>query len=72
MNPALLLVLLQGAQAAIAAYPQLLAEFEAIKAAGSATPADLASINAQIATIEAQRQASWAAADAALTTAAAS
>lgn len=70
MNPALLLQLLSLVQAAISSAPSLVAEFNAIKAAGTATPAQLTDIQAQIATMEAARLTSWAAADTALDAAA--
>lgn len=47
--------------------PGFVQDFEAVKAAGSATPAQLATLEAQITQMDGQRMASWAAADAALT-----
>lgn len=70
MNPALLLQLLSLAQGLLTAMPSLVAEFNAIKAAGTATPAQLADIQAQITTMDAARLKSWADADAALDAAA--
>ena len=69
MNPALLLQLLSLAQQAIQAVPSLVNEYNAIKAAGSATPAELAAIQAQIETMDAARLVSWTSADAALSAA---
>lgn len=70
VNPALLLQLLSMAQQALAAVPSLVAEYNAIKSAGSATAADLAALGAQIAALDAARVQNWAAADAALDAAA--
>ncbi len=67
MNPLLLSSLLSIVTEAIKAAPSLVAEFNAIKAAGSATPEDLASLKAQIEAMDAARVASWAEADDALT-----
>lgn len=69
MNPALLLQLLSLAKSAIDAAPQLVAEYNAIKAAGSATPVELDALKAQIEAMDAARLASWATADDALSAA---
>lgn len=66
MNPALILEGLQALEAALAAGPQLYADFQALKMAGTVSAADLAALEAKIATIDAARLASWAQADAAL------
>jgi hypothetical protein len=46
--------------------PAFVSEVEAVRAAGTASTADMAALNAQIETMDAQRMASWGAADAAL------
>lgn len=66
MNPALLLQLLGMAQQALSAVPALVNEYNAIKAAGSATADDLTALSAQIEALDALRLQSWATADAAL------
>jgi len=70
MNPVLLLQLAQMAQAAFEAYPAIMKEFQAIQAAASAKPEELVALNAQIASMDAARLASWKAADDALEAAA--
>lgn len=66
MNPILLAQLLGLVQGAIAQAPALIAEFNAIKAAGSATPDQLADLEAKIDAMDAARRVSWKAADDAL------
>lgn len=66
MNPLLLSGLFSVVTEAIKAMPSLLAEYNAIKAAGSATPEQLATLKAQIEVMDAARVVSWAEADAAL------
>jgi hypothetical protein len=46
--------------------PQFVKDVEAIKAAGTAKPEDIAQLEAMIETMDTQRMASWAAADKAL------
>lgn len=70
MNPALLLELLGLVKSAIDQGPALMTEYNAIKTAGSATPAQLDALKAQIEAMDAARMASWSDADAALTAAA--
>lgn len=70
MNPELLIVLGKVIVGAVAAAPDFMKEFEAIKAAGSATPDQLQQLTSQIETMEAARQQSWKAADDALDAAA--
>ncbi len=67
MNPALLLKL---GELLLTLGPQFVKEVEAVRAAGSASVSDLAALDAQIATMDAQRMESWAAADSALDVAA--
>lgn len=67
MNPALLLKL---GELLLTLGPQFVKEVEAIKAAGSASPGDLAALQAQVDTMDAQRMASWSEADSALDAAA--
>lgn len=71
MNPATLMTALQLAKGVFEMLPALKADYEAIKVAGSATPADLAALKAKIEEVDALRLQSWAAADAALDEAAA-
>lgn len=70
MNPTLLLQLIGLAKSAIDAAPHLVAEYKAIKAAGSATPEQLDELKAQIEAMDASRMQSWAEADDALDAAA--
>lgn len=66
MNPALLLELLGLVKSALDQAPALVNEYNAIKGAGSATPAQLVALKSQIAAMDASRLASWATADEAL------
>jgi hypothetical protein len=67
MNPQLLILVGQLLQVLGPIFAQ---EVAALETAGSATATDLATLKAQIETMDTQRMASWATADAALTTAA--
>lgn len=67
MNPALLMQLIGIAQSSIQAIPALMAEYEAIKQAGKATPEELGQLKAAIDAMDAARRASFAEADDALT-----
>lgn len=69
MNPLLLLQLLGAAKSVLDAMPALVAEYNAIKAAGSATPDQLAALKTQIEAMDVARLQSWSAADTALTAA---
>lgn len=66
MNPALLVTIGQLLQMLGPLFAQEVANVEA---AGTATKEDLATLKAQIETMDTQRMASWSAADAALTAA---
>lgn len=70
MNPDLLIAIGKVLVGAIAAAPDFMKEFEAIKAAGSATPDQLAELNGQIEAMDAARQLSRKGADDALDAAA--
>lgn len=67
MNPVLLAQLLQLARSAIEAAPHLVDEYNAMKAAGKATPEQLDELKAHIEAMDAARLLSWKAADDALT-----
>ena len=71
MNPALILQIGSWINAALGLLPMLDAEIAAIKAAGSATPDQIAQLDAQIEERDKLRIASWAEADTALDKAAA-
>lgn len=70
MNPVLIAQFLGFITEGIKAAPALIAEFNAIKAAGTATPDQLDAIQAQIEAMDAARLTSWAEAAAALDAAA--
>ena len=66
MNPVTIGLILSGIQGLLNSMPALIADYNAIKAAGGATPDQVAALDAQIEALDQTRQASWLSADAAL------
>lgn len=70
MDPATIAIAINLIKAAIEGAPAIIADYQAMKAAGSITPEQAAVLDVQIDALHAARQLSWQSADAALDAAA--
>ena len=71
MDPATVALLGEALTAALKAAPGFIAAVQAVRMSGTATPEQLAALDAQIETLDTLRRGSWELADAALSDAAA-